>query len=217
MKKTKILGIAFGVVFCVMIIKVIVPPSLLNYDRLLVLFGFKESEEEVVLEETNIELKGVSDPKKIVYEIDNAIIKVSYNIAEEYLLQKIKDYQSAIRTDELLLSGTYKDHPAIVERKKKREYLLKEGEDFMDWLDSQNNSNEINITNAPHNRFLKDIYFEDKISIFLRNGEAEVFDRISFQNVKFIIFKRTSLESYQIIRFYLPSNEVFFERSFSGY
>lgn len=173
-----------------------------------------KSEKEYIWDEKTINLKGIADSRKLIYENDKAIIKFSYNSTKEYFLQEIKDLQNAIREDELLLSGAYKDHPNIIDRKKKKENSLKEGEDFMDWLESQNNSNEINITNPPHNRFLKDIYFEDEILIFLGNGEAEVFDRISSQNVKFIIFKKSSTESYHTERYYLPNNDAFFERSY---
>lgn len=211
MKKKKILGIVFGVMFCVLIIKVIVPPSLLNYKGLLELFGFKESEQEVVLEERSIELKGVSDPRKILYETDNALIKISYAATDEYFLQEIKYYKNAIREDELLLSGAYKDHPNIIERKKNTEHLLREGEELMNWLKSQGGEKEINISNSPYGNFLKKISVETVISIRSQKGEAEIYDKNNKRNVNFVKLKVIGSGSSFLYRFYLPDGTMFFD------
>lgn len=172
------------------------------------------SEKEYVWDEKIINLKGIADLRKLIYENDKAIIKFSYNSTKEYFLQEIKKYKDLVVENELYLTTGKYEEWQIGEAIKNMKITIKEGEDFMDWLESQNNSNEINITNPPHNRFLKDLYFEDDISIFLGNGEVEVFDRVSSQNVKFISYKGIRTESYHIKRFYLPSNEVFFERSY---
>lgn len=169
-------------------------------------------EKENVYDEKTIDLRGVSDPKKLVYETKNAIIKFSYDSTTEYFLQEIKKYKELVKESELSLATGKYEGWQMGDKIKDKKITIKEGEDFINWLETRNNTNEINITDTPHNKFLKDVDFETDISILLSNGEVDVFDRISSQNVKFITFKRISTESYHIKRYYLPSNQVFFEK-----
>jgi len=208
MKKIKTLGTILIVVLSVIILTVIIFFSVFGNKQLLTSLTQRESQREIVFKEITIELKGVVDSRKIVYETDNAIIKISYDVAKEDFLQEIKYYQNAIREADLILSKEYYEN--VAKGKIRSESIVKKEEEFINWLESQNDKNEINISNSPYADFLKNTSIETLISIQIKKGEAEVYDKSSKKNVAFIKLKVIYSGSFTIYRYYLPDGKLFF-------
>lgn len=206
MKKMRIIGI-------VLFVLMVLVSSAFLVSKYLITSG-----SEVVLSEASINLKGVSDPKRIAYETDNAIIKLSYDSTKKYLLSGIESLKADIAEDESwLTTGKYEDWQ-IGDRVKNNKKLLKEGEEFVAWLENQKNEEEIDISKTPYINS-KIINFDYQIWSALKAGEALIYDKSTSQNIKVIRVKETREKNNNIIKtkYYLPDGRIFFESSSTVY